>query len=1045
MHGPAVLNATFVLSDGSTLSAAAIFDIYSRGGPSGFNEFLARERMSMQGFARVLGHMEQTGLSRVDLRPSAALRTQLDLSRGLDPVRVTEARDTFEALASKSLGTLRTDAADLSPTRSLGERILDTLAEFFARLISLGFWNVRTETWEGARIDDSAASTYARTLAQTHGALLRTLMEQPDGRAALERALLAQTPDNVPAATWANVTARLLHHLDSELPRVSAPSLSAVEAQGLADFVAAHPNRHDVTSLVLRERTPQLAARGIILERLASLDEAALTQLSHWLETPATSDAARRFQALESTGQQLVMQAVSHADFSVSDARFLEIVTGAERIPALRLSEPQQHALLRAAAGAELDRIHFFTGEGVGLIDRLAGLSSPMRDAFLARAADAAESADNLLVLMSGDTELAGLADARKTTLTAAERARAVRVFERSQLSLSFSPQLIVTARGPEGTTNGVRIVSLERLLGNATARRAFCREQHLDEADFTRMVWSLARAAESEGSEETARTARQDRTALAITLAQGIEYDATGESVTLSGDRRLEIEAQMRSLDLTVARSSGLRVRSFDVSREGTLASAFGLYDGRTDTRAAITARTSHGVSLSSVATGGFTHSSFASTATTLAAVAPSTFFQSATFNYRFDGSGRLLAGGYIASGAVVDRILRSREAPSVARVLDAYGSLDSSAGASEAGVSFGDTSAMRALDPANVRVITFTGAGGSIDGRVFERSSQRFAESWRRGAGVSPAHTMHLATPRREDLLRTIDAQIDAMQEGQGLVLYYAGHNYTDNATNGITGLKLAGGEFLEPEFMRAIAERCAARHINLFWLPDTCRSESFVRPIVDENRTVRSAHGTWTQEQAMLLQMQTGLQAYFTASSSIANTRERDLGTIATLFGETAFATNAQLTTLARRALAVPLGTEDEAAHLTLTGLSDLMVERGRLEALRDRNEARAEALRSELAAFHGTRAARARLQLELSNITRSEGLIDARIASVDDLINAVVSIRRARKDLPPSAVRDDAILTGGATMPTTRTDAERQLVALADAIAFRLAAA
>ncbi len=214
LQSPRVLNASFVLSDGSALTSMAVFDIYTRGGPSGFSEFLAREGMSMQGFWRVLDHVDRTGLTRVDLRPQSQLRTQLSVSEGLDPVRVIAARDSFEALATKSLGTLSTDAAELAPTRSLGLRILDTLAEIFARIISLGFWNVRTDTWEGAHIDESAAAAYAATLAQTHGALLRTLLEQPDGRAALERALQAQTPDNVPAATWANVTAILMRQMD---------------------------------------------------------------------------------------------------------------------------------------------------------------------------------------------------------------------------------------------------------------------------------------------------------------------------------------------------------------------------------------------------------------------------------------------------------------------------------------------------------------------------------------------------------------------------------------------------------------------------------------------------------------------------------------------------------------------------------------------------------------------------------------------------------------------------------------------------------------
>lgn len=231
------------------------------------------------------------------------------------------------------------------------------------------------------------------------------------------------------------------------------------------------------------------------------------------------------------------------------------------------------------------------------------------------------------------------------------------------------------------------------------------------------------------------------------------------------------------------------------------------------------------------------------------------------------------MLAGGYIASGSVCDRI-RARQQPSVARVLDAYGSMDSSAGSTEVGVSFGDTTAMRALDSGERSRHHLHGARAApLMGVCSNARRNASSESWRRGAGVAAAHTTAPAAPGREESLRTIDAQIPRhARRPRARALLCRSQLY--NITNGITGLKLAGGDFLDPDFMRLIAQRCAARHINLFWSSHTCRSESFVRPVIDENRVVRTAHGTWSHEQAMLLQMQTGLQSYFTASSSIAH---------------------------------------------------------------------------------------------------------------------------------------------------------------------------
>lgn len=942
--------------------------------------------------------------------------------------------ESAAALTEGALRGLSANAENRVPTRGFFELVGEAFLEFFAVIgrVFGSSWNPDTALMNGALTEAQRGDMrrFGTELSQSHGPMLQTILNQPNGRDRLRSALVdSGRPEGVTAATWAAAVDEMLTAVVARHTACPAPVLTGPEAEGVSLYLQAnreHPEQAQAAlAAFYQERTPPVsgAARSRALELLPSLP--------HWAQTRVISlysghtTVSREFLALPAQQQLVLVELGSRHGFALSASMMSQAM---QSLSSLTLADDEARLLGRALSQLTREQLTFALSSAHGVPARLQNLSGAERRTFLLGLTQAARTTGDLEQALAGGGAMT-VRNTRSTTLSATERRELISHFSRYDLSLSLADRegrsvIVSTHPSPGGD------VALETLLADNAQGRALRTSLGVDTADLHRLlrnVMAEVRFSHSAAHSSELASLQQRVEELQFAVAAEHQPDLSAWTATAREQMQAELSAARAAL-VEQAPLSNLR---FDLREGSALAAAFGLYNGRTERAQDLTQRTRSGVALSARSTVSIPTTRSSTEAPSLFAASSSNYFQSTT-GYSFGTKG---------TQAVVTELRRQGGAPSVARVAEGYAGLDRHASrgvvGQETGVAAGQLGAWRHLQAADVRVVSVTGSGGGRLRTSMNVASRAFRESWRDQGGVSESNIVSADSPTKAELLAMLRAQLLASQPGQGVAFYFIGHNLVDRNNVSREGWMLANGDILAPGDLTEIVSLAEQRGVHLLMVADSCHGDSFVDVVRDRVRLQVQDRGIDTANERAFSQLNNGMRELFRNFEALGQTPDSSLVRLGREHNQD-FGSLNEIERMVRAALAADLSVSNDTANAELRAMEE------RFDAAAMDFEA---VVRRAQDAAAGSGAEARRARAELPGMQRRLAFLEARRDQLTGLLIATNELRSARRSLSAASglsAEDQAVLRhpfllGQENLPRTRRQASDSMGLLSDAIA------
>ncbi len=183
------------------------------------------------------------------------------------------------------------------------------------------------------------------------------------------------------------------------------------------------------------------------------------------------------------------------------------------------------------------------------------------------------------------------------------------------------------------------------------------------------------------------------------------------------------------------------------------------------------------------------------------------------------------------------------------------------------QGGIALGHFAGLARIDSANVAVIIFAGA---VEAKVAQSSAagrDRFAEMWRKGAGIEPEFLPPEIS--KATFIQAIHNRIDSLKEGQVLVLNYIGHTYRFFANNRVAGIGFfPDDQRLSPAEFEAISAYATSKRVHFLAVMETCQSGAYLNELASVQFNQLTADKKATGRLGQILRMLTALQDIFFA---------------------------------------------------------------------------------------------------------------------------------------------------------------------------------
>lgn len=1027
---------------GATYTARDFNRIHAQQGAVGLEELFERHGVST---AAVVEYLDDVANDARAATSTTLSLTSVELQRAYQMLDHTDLRGTRRTplrsaatIAEASLTGISARANDRVPTRNFFELVGEAFLEFFAVIARIfgASWNPDTGLMNGA-LSDAQKADMARLgdeLVDNHGAMLQTVLTQPNGRDRLrDRLVDSGRPDGATSATWEQAVDLMMVRISTRLAAHPVAPMTAAEAQGVFEYLQQNERDPAAAQLTLstffRERTPPVSseARARALELIASANRVGQNRLTRLFDN---NELGNRFAALPHGQQLVIVELAARHGFSASD----ELLSSAMlSLAGLELQADEARMLARVVSNLSEDRMGWALDREHGIPARLQALSVPERRRFLADLAVSSRSSSDLQQTLSGGGMMS-VRNTRATTLSAGERRDLTQTFSAYEITLRFTDRdghaVRVVARGAAHDTENERVITLASLLDDSRGGRALRQELGVDTADLHRLLRNLRSEVEQSHSSANAGALRELQTELrTIEGSLGANTQEDLSPWTPEARRALEERAgSVRARLLEIDRLSNL---CFDVSETSSLGRAFGLYDGRTDDARAVLRRTGSGVHLSATSTVTAELQHTAGSSASLFGVTSSNYFQSTTAD----------RNGVRGTREIHHTLRTEGGTASVQRVVEAYASLDAREGRGvrglENGAAAGNLGQWQNLGASDVRVVTVAGtAGGALRG-VPTLAARQFRESWQTAGGITTDRMTHVENPTRAELLDTLQAQIQASQRGQGVAFYYVGHMIIDRGNMEREGWMLRNGETLSPADMAPLLALAEQRGVHLMMVVDSCHGDGFVDEVRSRVRSRINDAGGDTTVEMRVSQINGGMRDLFRSWEFLNGFRDADVTRI-NREENLQLATNAELEPMLRAALAAPLSGNNEQALAALNAAEENL---SLAQVEFDDYMAGVQAIAD------GNGPQRHRARASLPNLRTRAAYLERRRDAIYGLIVGISAIRSARYELMNNPSARDAyasllaspVLLGERPIPRDRLSASREMGPVADLIA------